>query len=184
MPGHADVLGPILELMTWVGFVPGIPLLITGWIMAKRSCHWTSTTAEVFEAGRYKGFRWSDGTNTLHLSLYAPAEPRPRCGRPGRPPLRPVPPRPLESRTAPEGQPRPDRRMDPDRGGNHMHRGRVLPADALSQAQSATRKGGPATPTSSPSIRGTGLRRQPSSAFTSTTAMPPSPLPSLPAPWQ
>ena len=76
MPGPADVLGPILELMTWVGFVPGIPVLITGWIMARRRCHWTSTTAEVFEAGRYKGFRWSDSTNTPHLSLYAPAESR------------------------------------------------------------------------------------------------------------
>lgn len=76
MPGPADVLGPILELMTWVGFVPGIPLLITGWIMARRRCHWTSTTAEVFEAGRYKGFRWSDSTNTLHLSLHAPGESR------------------------------------------------------------------------------------------------------------
>lgn len=76
MPGPADVLGPILELMSWVGFVPGIPVLITGWIMARRRCQWASTTAEVFEAGRYKGFRWSDSTNTLHLSLYAPAESR------------------------------------------------------------------------------------------------------------
>lgn len=36
----------------------------------------TSTTAEVFEAGKHIGFRWSDSTNTLHLSLYAPAEGR------------------------------------------------------------------------------------------------------------
>lgn len=76
MPGPADVLGPILELMTWVGFVPGIPLLITGWIMARRRCTWASTTAEVFDAGRYKGFRWLDSTNTLHLSLHAAAENR------------------------------------------------------------------------------------------------------------
>ncbi|MDP9989005.1 hypothetical protein QMY03_09275 [Arthrobacter sp. KFRI-F3372] len=71
MPGPADVLGPILELMTWVGFVPGIPLLVTGWIMARRRCHWTSTTAEVFDAGRYKGLRWLDSANTPHLSLHA-----------------------------------------------------------------------------------------------------------------
>jgi hypothetical protein len=42
----------------------------------RRRCHWTSTTAEVFEAGRYKGFRWSDSTDTLHLSLHAPIESR------------------------------------------------------------------------------------------------------------
>lgn len=71
MPGPADVLGPILELMTWVGFVPGIPLLATGWILARRRCPWTSTTAEVFDAGRYKGLRWFDSANTLHLSLHA-----------------------------------------------------------------------------------------------------------------
>jgi len=74
MPGPADVLGPILELMTWVGFVPGIPLLVAGWVITKRRCPWTSTTAEVFEAGGYKGFRWSDGENTLHLSLHTADE--------------------------------------------------------------------------------------------------------------
>ncbi len=74
MASLADFLGPILEVMTWVGFVPGVPLLIAGWIINKRRCLWTSTTAEVFEAGRYKGFRWSDSTNDLHLSLHSPAE--------------------------------------------------------------------------------------------------------------
>ncbi|MCU1532967.1 MAG: hypothetical protein JWO49_2538 [Arthrobacter sp.] len=73
MPGPADVLGPILEMMTWVGFVPGIPLLVAGYVMAKNRCPWISTTAEVFEAGGFKGFRWSDGKNTPHLSL-RPAE--------------------------------------------------------------------------------------------------------------
>ncbi|WP_434620473.1 hypothetical protein [Arthrobacter sp. A5] len=76
MPGPADALGPILELMTWVGFVPGIPLLVAGWVVAKRRCPWTSTTAEVFEAGGYKGFRWSDGENAPHLSLHTAEETR------------------------------------------------------------------------------------------------------------
>jgi hypothetical protein len=30
----ADILGPILEVMTWVGFVVGLPLLAWGWISA------------------------------------------------------------------------------------------------------------------------------------------------------
>lgn len=76
MPGPADLLGPILELMTWVGFVPGIPLLITGWIVAKRRCRWVSTTAVVFEAGGYKGFHWTDGGNTPHRSLRTDDETR------------------------------------------------------------------------------------------------------------
>jgi hypothetical protein len=29
--------------MTWVGLVPGIPLLIAGWILSKRRCRGTST---------------------------------------------------------------------------------------------------------------------------------------------
>ena len=73
MASPAEFLGPILELMTWVGLVPGIPLLLTSWIMAKRRCQWNSTTAEVFDAGRYTGFRWADSSKTLHLSLHNPA---------------------------------------------------------------------------------------------------------------
>ncbi|WP_411732443.1 hypothetical protein [Paeniglutamicibacter sp.] len=74
MTGPAGALGPMLEMMSWVGFVLGIPLVIAGWIVAKRRCPWTNTTAEVFEAGGYKGFRWSDSENTPHLSLHDPAE--------------------------------------------------------------------------------------------------------------
>ncbi len=71
-----EFLGPILELMSWVGFVPGIPLLITGWVITKRRCQWASTTAEVFEAGGFKGFRWSDDANTPHLSLHTAEQTR------------------------------------------------------------------------------------------------------------
>lgn len=71
MPEPADLLGPILELMSWVGFVPGIPLIITGWVITKYRCRWASTTAEVFEAGGFKGFRSSDGANTPHPSLHS-----------------------------------------------------------------------------------------------------------------
>ena len=74
MPGPVEVLGPILELMTWVGFIPGIPLLIAGWMLARRRCPWTVTTAEVVEAGGFKGFRWSDGDDTSHLSLLTAEE--------------------------------------------------------------------------------------------------------------
>ncbi|MCV9992744.1 hypothetical protein OIU93_00345 [Paeniglutamicibacter sp. ZC-3] len=74
MTGPAGALGPMLEMMTWVGFVPGIPLLIAGWIVARRRCQWTTTTAEVFEAGGFQGFRWSDSENTPRLALHDPAE--------------------------------------------------------------------------------------------------------------
>lgn len=69
MPESADALGAILELMSWVGFVPGIPLVLAGWIIRKRRCPWTSTTAEVFEAGGFKGLRWVDDAEAPHASL-------------------------------------------------------------------------------------------------------------------
>lgn len=74
MTGPAGVLGPMLEVMSWVGFFLGIPLVIAGWFVAKRRCQWIITTAEVFVAGGFKGFRWSDSENTQHLSLHDPAE--------------------------------------------------------------------------------------------------------------
>jgi hypothetical protein len=75
MAGPADSFGPILEMMTWVGFVPGVPLLVCGWIIGRRRCRWASTTGEVIEAGRYKGLRWADGgNNTPHVSLLRPED--------------------------------------------------------------------------------------------------------------
>ncbi len=70
MPELADLLGPILELMSWIGFVPGIPLIVAGWIIARRRGPWNTATAEVFEAGGFKGFRWSDDTGAPHASLH------------------------------------------------------------------------------------------------------------------
>lgn len=76
MTGLTDAFGPILELMTWVGFVPGVPLLVSGWIIGKRRCRWETTTGEVFETGNYKGFRWTDSENTPRLSLLPSEEAR------------------------------------------------------------------------------------------------------------
>ncbi|QYF90688.1 MULTISPECIES: hypothetical protein [Arthrobacter] len=76
MPEPAEFLGPVLELMSWVAFVPGIPLLIVGWAITKRRCPWTTATAEVYEAGGFKGFRWSDDANTPHLSLHTAEQTR------------------------------------------------------------------------------------------------------------
>lgn len=69
MPSPAVSLGPILEVMTWVGIVPGLLLLITGWVISKRRCRWTSTDSEIFTAGRYRGVRWSDSTSTIQQGL-------------------------------------------------------------------------------------------------------------------
>lgn len=74
MAGFADALGPILEVMTWVGFVPGLPLLVIGWILHRRRCHWTSTSGEIFTAGRYQGVRWTDSGNTVRHSLLRPED--------------------------------------------------------------------------------------------------------------
>ncbi|MET3369462.1 UNVERIFIED_CONTAM: hypothetical protein ABIE34_002716 [Jeotgalibacillus campisalis] len=63
MAGSLDVLGPILEMMTWVGFVPGVPLLLWAWVIAKRRCVWTTAEGEQFAAGGFLGVRWVDRSN-------------------------------------------------------------------------------------------------------------------------
>ncbi|WP_159698477.1 hypothetical protein [Arthrobacter sp. 18067] len=63
MAGSVDVLGPILEMMTWVGFVPGVPLLISAWILSKRRCAWGTANAEQFAAGGFLGVQWLDQSN-------------------------------------------------------------------------------------------------------------------------
>ena len=74
MTGPAGALGSVLEMMSWEGFVPGITILIVGWILAKRCCQWIRCTAEVLEAGGFQGFRWSDGDVRQHRTLDDPAD--------------------------------------------------------------------------------------------------------------
>lgn len=74
MTGPEGALGVVLETMSWVGLVPGIPMLLLGWIVAKRRCKWVKTSAEVFEAGGFQGFRWSDGDDSQHSTLNDPSE--------------------------------------------------------------------------------------------------------------
>jgi hypothetical protein len=70
----AAILGPILELMTWVGFVVGLPLLAWGWISLRRRCAWAETTASVISAGGFTGYRWTDRDNADHRSLLPASE--------------------------------------------------------------------------------------------------------------
>ncbi|SDW57442.1 hypothetical protein SAMN04487917_103273 [Arthrobacter sp. yr096] len=63
MAGSLDVLGPILEMMTWVGFVPGVPLLIIAWVIARRRCQWVTAQGEQFAAGGFLGLQWVDQAN-------------------------------------------------------------------------------------------------------------------------
>ena len=70
----AVILGPILELMTWVGFVAGLPLLAWGWISLGRRCKWTETTGSVISAGGFIGYRWTDRDNADHHSLLPATE--------------------------------------------------------------------------------------------------------------
>jgi hypothetical protein len=74
MTGPDGALGVVLETMSWVGLVPGIPMLLLGWIVAKRRCKWAKTSAEVFEAGGFQGFRWSGGDGSQHSTLNDPAD--------------------------------------------------------------------------------------------------------------
>ncbi|MGJ8720304.1 MAG: hypothetical protein ACSHW9_00545 [Salinibacterium amurskyense] len=74
MTGPEGALGVVLETMSWVGLVPGIPLLLFGWILALRACKWIATTAEVFEAGGFQGFRWFDSDGRQHSILHEPSE--------------------------------------------------------------------------------------------------------------
>ncbi|MGF6832265.1 hypothetical protein QF015_000414 [Paenarthrobacter sp. TE4293] len=69
MAGTVDVLGPILEMMTWVGFVPGVPLLISAWIIAKRCCVWVTADGERFAAGGFMGLHWVDHADEEHKVL-------------------------------------------------------------------------------------------------------------------
>jgi hypothetical protein len=70
----AGILGPILEVMTWVGFVLGLPLLAWGWISLRRRCAWAETTGTVISAGGFKGYRWTDRDDADHRSLLPAAE--------------------------------------------------------------------------------------------------------------
>jgi len=74
MTGPEGAWGAVLETMSWVGLVPGIPMLVLGWIVAMRACKWVKTTAEVFEAGGFQGFRWCDGDGRQYSILHEPSE--------------------------------------------------------------------------------------------------------------
>ncbi len=63
MASSPDVLGPILEMMTWVGFVPGVPLLLIAWTIARRRCPWATADGEQFTAGGFLGVQWVDQSN-------------------------------------------------------------------------------------------------------------------------
>jgi hypothetical protein len=69
-----DLLGPILELMTWVGFVLGLPLLGWGYRSLRRQCEWARTRGTVISAGGFKGYGWTDHHGTVHTSLLPAAE--------------------------------------------------------------------------------------------------------------
>ncbi|MBH0109983.1 hypothetical protein I6E81_07370 [Salinibacterium sp. NG22] len=43
-------------------------------MLALRACKWIATTAEVFEAGGFQGFRWSDGDGRQYSILHEPSE--------------------------------------------------------------------------------------------------------------
>ncbi|MBH0116685.1 hypothetical protein I6E52_07475 [Salinibacterium sp. NG253] len=43
-------------------------------MLALRACKWVATTAEVFEAGGFQGFRWSDGDGRQYSILHEPSE--------------------------------------------------------------------------------------------------------------
>ncbi|SLK13873.1 hypothetical protein SAMN06272721_11959 [Arthrobacter sp. P2b] len=74
MPFSADLLGPILELMTWIGIVPGIPLIIAGLIIAKKQCPWAQAAGEVVTAGAYKALQWRPKDEATSRLILLPAD--------------------------------------------------------------------------------------------------------------
>ncbi|WP_341392674.1 hypothetical protein [Arthrobacter sp. G119Y2] len=76
MPEAADVIGSILEVLSWVGLAAGLPLVLIGRTISRRRCVWISTTAEVFEAGGFKGLRWADGEGSPRQSLHTAEQTR------------------------------------------------------------------------------------------------------------
>ena len=74
MANIVDLLGPILEVMTWVGFVLGLPLLGWGWMARRRHCEWAETTGKVISAGGFTGYSWTDHFDDDHRSLLPAAE--------------------------------------------------------------------------------------------------------------
>jgi len=73
MPSSTDLLGPILELMTWIGFIPGIPLIIAGLIIAKKRCPWVRAAGEVVTAGTYKALQWRPRDEATSRLILLPA---------------------------------------------------------------------------------------------------------------
>lgn len=72
-PG-GGAFGAILEVMTWVGFVLGLPLLAWGWFSLRRQCQWARTTGTVISAGGFRGYSWTDHNDAGHRSLLPSAE--------------------------------------------------------------------------------------------------------------
>lgn len=70
----AGAFGAILEVMTWVGFVLGLPLLVWGRLSQRRRCEWAVTTGTVISAGGFTGYSWTDHHDADHRSLLPPAE--------------------------------------------------------------------------------------------------------------
>ncbi|WP_314323641.1 hypothetical protein [Paenarthrobacter ilicis] len=69
MANTVDVLGPILEVMTWVGFVPGVPLLVSAWVISRRRCVWATADGIRFAAGGFLGVQWQDQAHQEHKVL-------------------------------------------------------------------------------------------------------------------
>jgi hypothetical protein len=75
MPPSPGLMRPILELMTWIGLLPGIPLIIAGLIIAKKRCPWDRAAGEVVTAGTYKALQWRPKHEAApRLALLPPEE--------------------------------------------------------------------------------------------------------------
>lgn len=60
MPSALESIGLITEILTWVGLVPGLLLLLAGWIVRHSGVKWCSADGVVFMDGEGTGFRWFD----------------------------------------------------------------------------------------------------------------------------
>lgn len=72
MNSVSDALGPISEMLTWIGLVPGLLLLFASALIRHFSPHWQVSDGVVYSSGDKLGYRWYDASFDIHE---APAPP-------------------------------------------------------------------------------------------------------------
>lgn len=74
MPRVSESLSLILDVLTWVGLVPGLLLLLVAGIVRRTGTEWVRVEAVAFASGGRTGYRWFGHGREVHEAWAAPAE--------------------------------------------------------------------------------------------------------------